>query len=125
MADGLAQSFDFAVRIVQLVKWLEQEEKAFPQARRLLECGTGLGITLRTAKSLSDRDSLVQAIRYAEEVQFLLELMVKTEFITELQSGPLRSECKAIKKELLEKRLPLYRAAAEDETQPARPGRRQ
>ena len=100
MADYLSRSFDFGVRIVQLARWLKEEGKEFPLTERLLECGTGVGISLRAAKVLKDRECFVRAIWQAEEVQFLLELMVKTNFVTQLQSEPLLTECKAILAEI-------------------------
>ena len=96
MADYLAKSFDFGIRIVQLARWLNDEGKEFPLAGRLLESGTGVGISLRAAKALQDRCYYAQAVRQAEEVQYLLELMVNTGFITEIQSKPLLSDSKVI-----------------------------
>ena len=96
MTDYLAKSFDFGIRIVQLARWLNDEGKEFPLAGRLLESGTGVGISLRAAKALRDRGYYVHAVEQAEEVQYLLELMVNTGFITEIQSEPLLFDCKAI-----------------------------
>ena len=98
MTDYLAKSFDFGIRIVQLARWLKDEGKEFPLAGRLLESGTGVGISLRMAKALQEQSNYVQAVQQAEEVQYLLELMVNTGFITEVQSKPLLSDCKTIKK---------------------------
>ena len=97
MTDYLAKSFDFGMRIVLLARWLKDEGKEFPLAGRLLESGTGVGISLRAGKVLQDRGYYVQAIEQAEEIQYFLELMVNTGFITEIQSKPLLSDCKTIK----------------------------
>lgn len=105
MIDYLSQSFDFGIRTVQLVKWLKDEGKDFPLSGRLLECGTGVGVSLRVAKSLDNWALFTQAFMQAEEVQFLLELMVKTDFITKIQSEPLILECKSIKNVINEKEL--------------------
>ena len=99
VTDYLSKSFDFGIRIVELTRWLKDEGKEFPLAGRLLESGTGVGISLRAAKALPEQSYYAQAVQHAEEVQYLLELMVDTGFITEIQSKPLLSGCKAIKKQ--------------------------
>ena len=100
MTDLQANAFDFGIRIVELAGWLKGEGKEFPLINRLLECGTGLGISLRAANGLNIKDSSIKALRLADEAQYLLELMVKTSFLTELQSKPLLSDCLALKEEI-------------------------
>ena len=100
MADYLDQSFDFGVRIVQLTRWLKDEGKEFPLIQQLLDCGTGLGISLREANALNNSDYFIVALKQAEESEYLLELMVKTSFLAELQSKPLLADCGSIKNEI-------------------------
>jgi hypothetical protein len=102
VTDCVTQAFDFGIRIVQLARWLKDEGKDFPLAGRLLESGSGLRASLRTAKALGDKDCLVRAFLEAEVAEYLLELMVKTDFITVLQSEPLLADCRAIKKGIRE-----------------------
>lgn len=100
MSDCLSQSYDFGIRIVQLSRWLKDEGKDFPLSGRLLECGAGICPALRVAQAMGDKGSRVVAFRYVEEAEYLLELMVETDFITALQSEPLLSDCRVIKKDI-------------------------
>jgi four helix bundle protein len=101
VSDCIAKSFDFGIRVVELSRWLKGEGKEFPLADRLTESGTGLRALLLTAKAFSDRDCRLKAFLEAAEAEYLLELMVKTNFITELQSEPLLSDCRSIKRGIL------------------------
>lgn len=94
----LAKAFDFSVSVTEMVKYLKEDNKGFPLAERLLDCGTGICLSLRAAQAFSRtaKENYEQATRQTIEFQFLMELMVKTGCITELQSRPLLTECNSI-----------------------------
>lgn len=106
MKDLVAKSFDFSIRIVELANYLEEEHKQYPLIDRLVECGTGIGFCMRlsneTAKKL--QDSYAQAYRLSLETEYLLELLAKTGFVSELQTKPILTDCRLLK-EGIEKQL--------------------
>lgn len=95
----LEKSFDFSIRAVELIKYLDNEKKSFPLYERFLVCATGIGISqrlLQTAgkKSVEDRS---QAFSYVVEAEYLLEIMAKTGYLTEKQSQPIIDDCRSLK----------------------------
>lgn len=95
----LEKSFDFSIRAIELVKYLDKEKKPFPLYERFLTCATGIGITqrlLQTAGKKSVKDS-IQALSYATEAEYLLEIMAKTGYLTEKQSQPIIDACRSLK----------------------------
>jgi four helix bundle protein len=102
MSNLSAKTFDFGIRIIELANYLEDERKLFPLIGRLLECGTGIGVSLHIAEEYAGNrnESFVNAYRASLETEFLLELLVKTGFIYENQSVPLLKDCRFIKDEI-------------------------
>lgn len=99
------KSFDFSIRIIELIKYLEEEKKPFPLCDRLLTCATGIGVFLRLvgAPGKSSVTNSKLALSWAVEMEYLLEIMVKTGYLTEIQSVPLLSDCRSLKTLLKEK----------------------
>ena len=93
------KAFDFNIRVMELVKYLEEEQRPFPMANRLLECAEGMCVCLRTACHLPKNASELgmQAFRLALDAECLLELMVKTGFMNDLQSVPILTDCRYLK----------------------------
>lgn len=104
MNEALAKSFDFSVRIMELMRFLEEEQKNYPLKEQLLKAGAQIGIAMRYTKmpGLSKTDAFHTALRSVLECEYLLELMVETGYITELQSVPLLEDCNQLK-DLLDK----------------------
>lgn len=96
------KAFDFGIRIIELVNYLDEEKKPFPLTVRLLECGTGIGVYLRISNNFFKglKENCMQAYKLALETEYLLELMVKTGFINENQSKPILTDCRLIKDEI-------------------------
>ncbi len=95
----LEKSFDFSIRAMELIKYLDKEKKSFPLYKRFLACATGIGITqriLQTAGKKSVKDGL-QAYSYVVEAEYLLEIMAKTGYLTEKQSQPIMDDCRSLK----------------------------
>jgi len=99
MDQVLEKSFDFSIRIIELIKYLDEENKPFALRERLLRCGMGIGVCLRLAESMGKRftESGWQALYYAVEAEYLLETMAKTGYLTKKQSQPIINDCRALK----------------------------
>lgn len=99
MKEILEKSFDLSIRAIELVNYLDTENRPFPLSGRFLECATGIGLAMRLVpisrkRSASDRAS--QALAYLTEVEYLLELMVKTGYLNEKQSQPMKNDCRGL-----------------------------
>jgi four helix bundle protein len=106
MKDLIDKSFDFSVRIIEIANYLAEENKQFPLIDCLLECGTGIGICLRISDEITKnlQESYGQAYRLSLETEYMLELLVKTGFVNEVQIKPILSDCRFLKVEI-EKQL--------------------
>lgn len=102
MKDLIVKSFDFSIRMIEIANYLMEEQKKFPLMNRMLECGTGIGFNLYTSteftKNLHERYE--QAYKLSLETEYLLELLVKTGYINDLQGRPILMDCRYIKDEI-------------------------
>lgn len=98
MKDNLVadKSFDFAVRIVNLYKYLIANGVDFSLAKQLLRCGTSIGANVSEAvKAQSTADfytKLTIALKEANETQYWLKLMFATEYLTEQQYSSIKKD---------------------------------
>ena len=102
MSALLDKAFDFSIRSIELVNYLEEEKRPFPLSNHLLMCAEEMCVCLRMVhyapKNASEYGA--QALKLALEAECLLELMVKTGFLSDMQSVPILTECRFLKDEL-------------------------
>lgn len=83
------KSFAFAVRIVNLYKYLIGEHKEYVMARQILRCGTSIGANVAEAqKGQSKADFIAKmqiALKEACETEYWLRLLCRTDYITREQ----------------------------------------
>ena len=83
------KSFEFALRIVKLARFLETDKKDWVLSRQILKSGTSIGANVREsrfAQSTADFVSkLTIARKEAEETEYWLELLTAAEMISEKQ----------------------------------------
>ncbi len=99
MKQVLGKSFDFSIRAIELIRYLNEENRSFPLSERFLTCATGIGISLRCELMAGEkliRDSS-DSLAYVIETEYLLELMVKTGYLQEKQSLPIIEDCRTLK----------------------------
>ena len=81
------KSFDFAVRIVCLYRYLAGEKKEYVLSKQLLKSGTSIGANIaeaQKAQSKADFNAKMNiALKEANETEYWLRLMYKTEYINE------------------------------------------
>jgi four helix bundle protein len=79
------KSFDFAVRVVNLYKWLITEQKEFVLSKQCLRSGTSIGANVEEADSgQSKKDFIAKmsiALKEAKETHYWLRLLVKCEYM--------------------------------------------
>lgn len=83
------KSFDFAVRIVNLYKFLQETQKEYVLSKQLLRSGTSIGANVAEAQHAQSRaDFLAKmkiASKEANETQYWIKLLFKTDYLTEPQ----------------------------------------
>ena len=94
------QSLDFAVHIINLVKQLKEQRENI-MSNQIGRSGTSIGANIREAKyahGTADFISKMQiALKEASETGYWLELLYKTNYITEEQYNFFESKCKSLR----------------------------
>ena len=83
------KSFEFAVRIVKLYKYLAREHKEFVLSKQLLRCGTSIGANVAEAqRGQSHADFTAKmsiALKEANETLYWLKLLYRTDYLNQSQ----------------------------------------
>jgi four helix bundle protein len=91
------KSFQFAVRIVNVYKYLNKEYKEFILSKQLLRSATGIGALCREASQAESKKDFIHklsiALKEANETKYWLELLEATKFLTELMFNSLIENC--------------------------------
>ena len=94
------KSFSFAVRIVNVYKHLTQLQKEYVMSRQLLRCGTSIGANIAEAQrgqSKADfRAKMSIALKEANETDYWIRLLYKTEYINDTQYESLIADIQEI-----------------------------
>ena len=79
------KSFDFAVRIIKLYKFLKKQHSEYELSNQLLRSGTSVGALIREAEHAESRKDfshkLSISLKEAKESIYWLELLYATEYI--------------------------------------------
>ncbi len=98
-------SFSFAVRIVKLAKYLESEHKEFILSRQVLRSGTAIGALVREAEFAQSKSDFVHklsiALKEANETDYWLELLYRTQMINDKMFESIEPEVKGLIKLLV------------------------
>ena len=93
----LDKSKNFAIRIVRLYQYLCTEKKEFVLSKQLLKSGTSIGANLAEAiYGISDKDFLSKmyiSLKECAETKYWLELVFKTDYLTEQQYQSINEDC--------------------------------
>lgn len=94
------KSFDFAVRIVKLYQHLNSEKKEFVLSKQLLRSGTSIGANVSEAiRGQSQADfyaNLSIALKEANETDYWLRLLYKTDYLTEKEYNSIYNDINEI-----------------------------
>jgi len=106
------KSFAFAVRIVNLYKYLCDEKKEFVLSKQILRCGTSIGANIEEAiGGQSDKDFLSKlSISYKEarETIYWLNLLLATDYILPEQAENILRDADEICKILAKIKITTY-----------------
>ena len=99
------KSFDFAVKIVNLYRFLCAEKKEYVLSKQLLRSGTSVGANIEEAlQAQSKRDYLHKmniALKEASETLYWIRLFHATELLNNKQKDNIFNDCNEIVKLLV------------------------
>ena len=94
------KTVDFAVRIIKFYKYLCDEKKEYVLSKQILRSGTSIGANVRESKNAQSNadfaNKLNIALKEADETQYWLEIMIKSDLIKEEQVSKLEEDLKEI-----------------------------
>jgi four helix bundle protein len=98
------KSFDFAVRIVNLHKFLTTDKKEFTMSCQVLRSGTSIGANISEAtQAISTADFIAKlsiSLKEASETDFWINLLHRTGYIDDVMYKSLIFDCQELIKML-------------------------
>ena len=99
------KSFAFAVRIVKLTRYLQEEKKEFVLSKQVLRSGTAIGALVREAEHAESKTDFAHkmniALKEANETLYWLELLLQSEYITEQSFKSIQTDSEVLVKLLV------------------------
>ena len=99
------KSKSFALRIINLQKFLCNEKKEYTLSNQLLKSGTSIGANVKEAIRAQSKPDFYSkmniALKEASETEYWLELLFETDCMPEETYQSLRNECGAIRRMLI------------------------
>ena len=93
-------SIDFALRIVNLYKYLCNDKSEFVMSKQLLRCGTSIGANIAEsehAQSTADFiTKLYIALKEANETKYWLTLLYRAEYLSEIEFESMMKDLRII-----------------------------
>ena len=100
-----AKSYAFAVRCVNLYKYLCNDKSDDTIGKQLLRSGTSIGANVKEAtRGVSKADFTAKmsiSLKEASETEFWIELLRDTDYITEEQADSMLKDCQELLKLLM------------------------
>jgi len=97
-----SKSFGFAIRVVNLYKYLKENHKEFVISRQILRSGTAIGAMLREAEFADSTPDFLHklnvGLKEANETIYWLELLFATGYINKRMYDSMYEDASAILK---------------------------
>ena len=101
----LEKSFNFAVRIVKMIQYLQKEKQEYLLTKQILRSGTSIGALVRESQYAESSKDFIHklkiSLKEANETEYWLLLLREGNYITEQQFQSINPELKEIIKLLV------------------------
>ncbi len=107
MSENILQekSYKFALRIVKLSEYLNDEKREFVLYKKILDSGTAIGALIEEARQGENRADFLQKLSVANKeafkTNFWLRLLRDSNFLSEKQSQSLLDDCEELQRMLI------------------------
>ncbi len=107
MSENILQekSYKFALRIVKLSQYLNDDKREFVLSKKILDSGTAIGILIEEARQGENRADFLQkfsvANKEAFKTNFWLRLLRDGDFLSEKQAQSLLADCEELQRLLI------------------------
>ncbi len=102
MADSILRdkSYSFAIRVVNLGRHLQSNQKEFILSKQIIRSGTAIGALLREAEFGQSKADFISkmyiSLKEANETDYWLNLLFDTGLIEEIPYNSIKADCKEI-----------------------------
>ncbi|MFA6571053.1 MAG: four helix bundle protein [Bacteroidota bacterium] len=94
------KSYNFAIRIINLYKFLTNEKKEYVVSKQILKSGTSIGANINESQSAESKMDFVHKLsisaKEARETDYWLKLLKDTNFIDIKMFDSISKDCKEI-----------------------------
>ena len=101
----LDKSFNFAIRIVKLCKYLQSKHNDYSLCKQLFRSGTSIGANIAEAQQAQSTADFVSklsiALKESSETDYWLRLMYATEYLSQKEYASLIADCIELEKLLV------------------------
>ena len=99
------KSFRFAVRIVNLCKYLQAEKKEYVLSKQVLRSGTSIGANVAEAQQAQSRPDFISklnvSLKEAYETNYWLRLLRETQYLSQEAFESIIADCSEVEKLLI------------------------
>ena len=99
------KSFEFALRIVKMYKFLTEKKSEYVLSKQVLRSGTSVGANVREAEQAQSTADFIYklniALKEANETEYWIELLFQSEYIEEEHYKSIMADCSEINKILI------------------------
>ena len=96
------KSFDFAIRIVNLYKYLSNKKKEYVLSKQVLRSGTSIGANVAEAQQAQSKADFVSkisiALKETAETKYWLRLLNASDYLSDNETKTILSDCIEIEK---------------------------
>ena len=82
-------SMDFALRIVNMYKYLTNEKAEYIMSKQLLRCGTSIGANIAESEHAQSKADFLSklsiSLKEANETKFWITLLFRAEYLTDVE----------------------------------------
>ncbi len=91
------KSYHFALRCVNLYRWLNSEIREYVLSKQMLRSGTAIGALIREAEHAQSRADFLNklniALKEANETEYWLMLLWDSQYLPEVEFNSMRRDC--------------------------------
>ncbi len=96
------KTLTYAIRIVNLYKYLTDSKAEFVMSKQILRCGTSIGANVSEALAAESSADFIHKLAIAQketnETEYWLTLLMKTDYISDIQFQSMVQGCVEIRK---------------------------
>ena len=99
------KSFQFAIRIVKLCQYLQNESKEYVLSKQLLRSGTSIGANVSEAQQAQSKADFINkiniALKEAYETNYWIRLLYATQYLNEKEYESIIADCSEMERLLI------------------------